>query len=236
MARKSMQEKMYGLKSASRAQRAMLAVLFGALVAMAWWLLMARGVTQAGIWLGQAWHEGDSVRRMLLAVGFTVYYGRFLLAGFVFLKRGISWSEVFSIAPWLLVIVLLLSVEGGMNANPAGAAMAIGAGLFVFGSWMNTHAEWARHAWKQQPEHRGRLYTEGWFRWTRHPNYLGDVISFSGMCLIAGAWWTAVIPIVMLAGFVFFNIPILDAHLREHYGPDFEEYARRTKKLVPFVY
>ena len=40
----------------------------------------------------------------------------------------------------------------------------------------------------------------------------------------------------MLAGFVFVNIPILDAHLHDHYGAAFEEYARRTRKLIPFVY
>ena len=40
----------------------------------------------------------------------------------------------------------------------------------------------------------------------------------------------------MLAGFVFVNIPMLDSHLRDHYGSSFDEYAQRTWKLVPFVY
>ena len=40
----------------------------------------------------------------------------------------------------------------------------------------------------------------------------------------------------MLLGFVFGNIPMLDAHLAEHYGQEFTAYARRTRKLVPFVY
>lgn len=41
---------------------------------------------------------------------------------------------------------------------------------------------------------------------------------------------------MMLAGFVFVNIPVLDSHLGERYGPEFEEYASRTSKLIPFVY
>jgi protein-S-isoprenylcysteine O-methyltransferase Ste14 len=54
--------------------------------------------------------------------------------------------------------------------------------------------------------------------------------------MISGAWVTALIPLAMLAGFVFANIPALDSHLRERYGAEFDAYARRTKKLIPFVY
>jgi protein-S-isoprenylcysteine O-methyltransferase Ste14 len=47
---------------------------------------------------------------------------------------------------------------------------------------------------------------------------------------------TIVIPSIMLAGFVFANIPMLDSHLHNHYGAAFDEYAARTSKLIPFVY
>ncbi len=86
---------------------------------------------------------------------------------------------------------------------------------------MNSYAEYARHAWKQRLENRGRLYTAGLFRYSRHPNYLGDLISFTGLCLMSGAWFTAVIPVLMLAGFAFVNIPVLDSHLHEKYGAAF---------------
>jgi steroid 5-alpha reductase family enzyme len=115
-------------------------------------------------------------------------------------------------------------------------AGAAGIVLFLTGSWMNSYAEYARHKWKQRAENRGRLYTLGLFRYSRHPNYLGDLISFSGLCLIAGRWITAVVPLMMLCGFVFANIPMLDAHLHDHYGTAFDEYAKRTRKLIPFLY
>ena len=101
---------------------------------------------------------------------------------------------------------------------------------------MNTYAEFARYVWKRRPENQGKLYTEGLFGLSRHPNYLGDMISFSGICLITGRTWTAIIPVIMLCGFVFASIPMLDAHLRNRYGADFEKYASRTPKLIPFLY
>ena len=108
--------------------------------------------------------------------------------------------------------------------------------LFAAGSWMNSYAEYARHLWKQRPENRGRLYTGGLFRYSRHPNYFGDLLSFAGLCLISGAWVTAVIPLLMPAGFVFVNVPVLDSHLRDHYGAAFDEYAQRARKLIPFIW
>ena len=101
---------------------------------------------------------------------------------------------------------------------------------------MNSYAEFQRHAWKLRLENRGKLYTAGLFRYSRHPNYLGDVLSFSGVCLFTGRWFTGIVPALMLCGFVFVNIPVLDAHLRDHYGSAFDEYARRTRKLAPFIY
>lgn len=236
MAGESMQQKMYGVQGASRAQRVVLAVSSAVWLMLAWWLLEAGGLHIAGQWLGESWQAGDAARRLVLALCLTAYWLRLLLTQFVFLKRGVSWSEVFTVAPWLLILFLLLSWTGGRNASVVGPEALIGVAMFVFGSWMNTSAEWARDRWKQKPENRGHLYAGSWFRWTRHPNYLGDLILFSGLCLIAGRWVSAVIPVLMLAGFVFVNVPALDAHLLEHYGQEFEEYAARTKKLIPFVY
>lgn len=99
-----------------------------------------------------------------------------------------------------------------------------------------THGRSLAHVWKQRPENSGRLYTLGLFRYARHPNYLGDLILFTGLCLICDRWICAAIPVVMLAGFVFANIPMLDSHLRDHYGEAFDEYAARTARLIPFVY
>jgi protein-S-isoprenylcysteine O-methyltransferase Ste14 len=234
--KRDLQHDMYELSGASSAQRALLAAFGAACVAIAWWSLFGGGIETVGSWLGRAWVPGDATRRACLAAALSVYYVRILFTEFVFLKRGVSWSEVFTIAPWLLCIYLLLGIAGGTNHEHLGLVAIIGIVLFLLGSWMNSYSEYARHAWKRLPENRGRLYTQGLFRYSRHPNYLGDLISFSGICLISGAWVTAVIPVLMLAGFVFVNIPVLDSHLHDHYGVAFDEYASRTRKLIPFLY
>jgi steroid 5-alpha reductase family enzyme len=227
---------MYGVAGRSTAQRVCLSTLLVGCTALAWWLLFARGVETVAALCGQHWVVGDYVRRAALATAFTIYFIRVQLTTYVFLKRGMSWTEVFTIAPWVLVLWVVLALGGGTNPGRFGAAAIAGAVLFALGSWINSFAEYRRHAWKRRPENRGKLYTQGLFSLTRHPNYLGDLISFSGLCLISGRWYTLIIPATMLCGFAFVNIPALDAHLAEHYGAQFDEYARHTSKLIPFVY
>ena len=226
----------YAARGSSIAQRTLLTVAVGLCVAMAWWLLFGRGIPVAGAWIGRRWNPGDETRRLCLAIALSIYFVRLLFTQFVFLKRAVSWSEAAMIAPWVLCIYLLLALAGGTNPAHPGIAGALGVILFLGGSWTNSYAEYARHKWKQLPENRGRLYTLGLFRYSRHPNYFGDLVSFSGLCLIAGRWITVLVPLIMLAGFIFANIPMLDAHLHDHYGAEFDDYARRTRKLIPFVY
>ena len=236
MRARELQRSMYELHDSSVAQRMVIAGAGALCVGVALWLLFAGGIHAAARWVGASWTPGDAVRRTLLAVGLCVYYVRVLFTEFAFLKRGVSWSEALSIAPWMLFIYVLLAISGGIDARPAGAVATAGAMLFVIGSWMNSYAEYSRHVWKREPANRGQLYTRGLFRLVRHPNYFGDLLSFSGLCLIAGAWITVIIPVLMLAGFVFVNIPVLDAHLHDHYGAAFDEYASHTRKLIPFIY
>lgn len=236
MQKRSLQQQMYELSDPSLTQRITLAALIGACVAVAWWLLFAGGIAIAGSWFGWVWTAGDPFRRATLAVALSIYFIRVLFTEFVFLRRGVSWAEVLTIAPWVFCIFVLLSISGGTNFKPAGSICAAGITLFVLGSWMNSYAELKRHIWKLKPENQGKLYTLGLFRYSRHPNYLGDLLSFTGLCLISGRSATAVVPVLMLAGFVFANIPVLDAHLYDRYGQAFEQYAARTKKLIPFLY
>jgi steroid 5-alpha reductase family enzyme len=226
----------YAVQGRSTCQRILIILGVGAYAGAAWLVLFGGAMEWAETLFGRDWKPGDEARRLCLGVALTIYFVRLVFTQFVFLKRAVSWSETLAIAAWLLVIYMALAVVGGSNAAGFGPAGFAGCILFVLGSWTNTYAEYARHAWKQLPQNRGQLYTLGLFRYSRHPNYLGDLISFSGLCLIAGRWTTFVIPLIMFIGFVSVNIPMLDSHLRDHYGVAFDAYAARTRKLIPFIY
>lgn len=226
----------YQANSASMVQRFALALLALLWVGIVWWMLFAHGLQDLGQLVGRVWHPGNFLRNVCIAVALSIYYVRLLFTWFLFLKRGISCREVSAVAAWLLCIYLVIAIEGGTNDAPFGFGGLLGVALFCAGSWLNTYAEYRRYDWKQHPDHHGLLYTGGPFHYARHPNYLGDLLAYTGLYLLAGSLATIFIPLITAAGFVFVNIPALDAHLHQRYGNAFDDYAGRTSKLIPFMY
>jgi len=83
----------------------------------------------------------------------------------------------------------------------------------------------------------GDVMRDGLWRWSRHPNYLGEILFWISLWLFALAaapawWWTGVGALAILALFVFASIPLLDERSRER-RPGFAEYAARTPALIP---
>lgn len=176
----------YERQNVSSAQRLTLAVAVGIWLALALWLLLGDGLVILSARLNWVWRQGDPIRRACLGAALSIYYVRLLFTWFAFLKRGIGWSEALTIAPWALCIYLLIAIAGGTNQTTLGLPGYFGLVLFATGSWMNSYSEYARKAWKERLQNRGKLYTHGLFRIVRHPNYLGDLISFSGLCMVSG--------------------------------------------------
>ncbi|WP_084075345.1 DUF1295 domain-containing protein [Demequina sp. NBRC 110052] len=175
-------------------------------------------------------------RRWLLAAAGTVYFARFLVTQFVMVTRPFPWSEAWAVGPWAAILQIGLIGLGGQAGASLGWLSAFAVVLYVVGSYLNTGSEWQRREWKKDPAHRGRLYTEGLFSRSMHVNYLGDCLLFTGFAMLAHSWWAAIFPVLMTASFIWVHIPRLDAHLAEHYGAQYDDYASRTKKLVPYVY
>lgn len=198
------------------------------IVAVVIWLLLDGGLAACGL------EPGNPGRRALLAIGSSVYLIRFLVSTFGFIRRSIDWSEMGIVLPWLAVIHLAFAVLGGTNQNAIGVAGFIGIGLYVLGSVLNTASEYGRLQWKRRNP--GRLYTGGFFRLSRHVNYFGDSVLFTGFALLTGIFWALLIPAVMTMGFLFQHVPELEKYLDSRYGKEFRDWALRTAKFVPFLY
>lgn len=227
---------MYQDKSPSRLSKIVLALTHLSAVLVAAWLLFGGGIAHVSAWLGWPMELATPTRRTLLLGAAIVYFLRILVTAFLFLSRGAPWAEVAVVAVWISTLQLLYAFFGGQQPEPVGVVEGVGVCLYLAGSFLNTGSEYQRHVWKRQPRHQGLLYTGGLFRHAMHVNYFGDLVLFTGWVLLARCWWLLVLPFLMLLLFVFVNIPALDRHLAQHYGEDFNAYAARTNKLIPFLY
>lgn len=227
---------MYRQKAPSKLPKTMLALLHLSAVVATAWLLFGGGTLAVSGWLNLEADLGFPLRRALLLGAAGVYFLRTLVTIFVFLKRRMGWAEVATVAVWIGILHFLFAFFGGRQTAPVGLMEVVGILLYLGGSSLNSGSEYQRHLWKQQPQHQGQLFTEGLFRYAMHINYFGDLVLFTGWVLLAGRPVLLIIPILMLLGFVFLNIPALDHYLAARYGEAFHEYAARTKRVIPFVY
>ena len=101
---------------------------------------------------------------------------------------------------------------------------------------LNSAGEILRNQWKKSPENIGKIYTDGFFKYSRHINYFGDLLWVIAYAMITKNVWSISIPIFLFSFFAFYNAPKLDKYLKEKYGNDYDEYAKKTKMLIPFIY
>ena len=179
---------------------------------------------------------GNLGRQVVLLSCAVIYVIRASVTLFVFVKRKIPWWE----AVWgggLMGFVLFAFLSDGLRTpQPLEFVDVVGALLYLTGSYLGTGSEYSRHVWKARPENQGHLYTEGLFQYSRHINYFGDLLLFAGFAMLTRQVWTGFVPLIMGLSFVLLLIPAHDAYLASRYGAEFEDYARRTKKLIPLVY
>jgi steroid 5-alpha reductase family enzyme len=80
---------------------------------------------------------------------------------------------------------------------------------------------------------KGGLITSGVWTYSRHPNYFGEVLMWSGLFLFGifnGApWYSIVSPLAMFYVLYFISTPLLEARMQKYEGWD--DYAARTNKF-----
>jgi steroid 5-alpha reductase family enzyme len=118
-----------------------------------------------------------------------------------------------------------------------GALAWIGAAVSAFGILFEALADAQLGAFMKDSENQGQVMDRGLWRYSRHPNYFGEVCVWWGIWLIAletgSAWWTAVGP----AFLTFLLLRVSGVALTEKTissrRPGYAEYVRRTSAFVP---
>ncbi len=83
-----------------------------------------------------------------------------------------------------------------------------------------------------------KIMSTGLWAYSRHPNYLGEIMFWWGLFIFALAadlsyWWVIVGPLAMTVLFVFVSIPMMDKRNLER-RPGYEEHMRRVSAVIPW--
>ncbi len=76
----------------------------------------------------------------------------------------------------------------------------------------------------------------GIYRTVRHPAYLGLLASLLGFGLASGNWFGLAALVVLPLAATLYRIRVEERALLNHFGPAYQQYASRTKRLLPGIY
>lgn len=205
--------------------------------------------------------DGQFASRQIIIHGLVAFWG-IRLGAHLFLKnsdRGLDWR----LAQWkdrggipggraalgrFFRVVVIQGATSMLQLTPVLLVMAstpaplraldwIGVAVWLAGFWIEAAADNELLAWKKVPGNEGHLVTTGLWRFSRHPNYFGEVVAWWGVFLVGlgaphGAWGiVSPLTVTLLVLFVT-GLPMAERKYSAH--PEWPAYAARTSAFVPW--
>lgn len=157
-----------------------------------------------------------------------------------FLRFLLTWTLQ---AVW---VIFCLAAALAAMTNPQqvdlGLPAMLGTLLWITGFSLEVVADYQKRQFRKQPENQGRFISSGLWAWSRHPNYFGEILLWTGIALIAlpalhgWQYLTLISPVfVILLLTRVSGIPLLEERADEQWGgrADYEAYKANTPVLIP---
>ena len=200
--------------------------------------------------------EAD-MRSYLLAVMVFIWAGR--LGSFLFARIHKAGSDrrfdqlknsfVRFFGAWTLqglwVTFTLAAALAGITSakrEPIGTLALIGCLIWLIGFLFEVIADHQKSAFKKIPENQDKFIQSGLWSISRHPNYLGEIVLWIGVAIVAipvlQGWQWAMLSSPFFVALLLIRvsgIPLLEKKADEKWGgqSDYESYKKNTAVLVP---
>ncbi|MDA8609635.1 DUF1295 domain-containing protein [Euryarchaeota archaeon] len=209
------------------------------------------------LWAGSQ-SEPPSLREILVSLLVVIWSIR--LSSFLYLrihrtgKDGrfdrLKTSPVRFLVPWtiqglwvfLTMIVVIVINSQADSASGFGIWDSIGLSMWLLGFGIEVVADNQKKVFNSDPENQGKWIDTGLWAYSRHPNYFGEIllwtgIAFFGISCFTGlervAWISPVFIYLLLTKIS--GIPLLDRRALEKWGdhPEYQKYRENTPALFP---
>lgn len=141
--------------------------------------------------------------------------------------------------PTLIVFACIAPIIQVITAPPQFTLWALpGLLVMLLGTLLETVADRQLRAFRKRNHDRSAVIREGLWKYSRHPNYLGEILVWWGaffVCLSAypSAWKFALGACLNTALFMLISIPMAEKRMAG-YKARYMEYCRQTRMLLPF--
>jgi steroid 5-alpha reductase family enzyme len=211
-------------------------------------------VTLAALW----WWQPAGLRPVIVTVMVAVWAVRLALhiflrswgkeEGWQYARWRIRWGahfwfhallRVFMFQGFLLLLVSLPALWITTYGGPAIAWLDwVGVAVWSIGFFWEAVSDYQLTRFLKDPANKGGVLRTGLWRYSRHPNYFGEMTQWWGVWILAlsvpDGWVTILGPLTIT--FLILKVsgvPLLEAKQAEH--PEFRDYARHTPAVFPKI-
>jgi steroid 5-alpha reductase family enzyme len=150
------------------------------------------------------------------------------------------------VAVWVIMLpsIVWFARTGAVDARGWTAWMTAGTAVWLGGLTIETIADIQKYQYKRRTGAQSRWMSSGLWRYSRHPNYFGELLCWWGLFLFVLpelGWWFflgGLGPLAITGLLVFVTgIPTLERSADEKWGrdPEYQLYRTRTRRLVPWA-
>jgi len=149
-------------------------------------------------------------------------------------------------ALWVfLTTVNAITIIALNSKEPLGIFFIIGGALWILGFAFEAVADWQKKNFSELPENRDKFITQGLWSISRHPNYFGEIVLWTGIAIISLPLlsdWQFVTLVSPLFVFILLTkisgLPFLEDKAEKKWGNDknYIEYKNKTPVLTPFFW
>lgn len=148
-----------------------------------------------------------------------------------------SFLQIYLLQGTLLVVVAAPIIFASASTDtPWGIVDFLGLAVWLTGFLFEAVGDWQLLSFMRNPANKGKLMSSGLWRYSRHPNYFGEVTLWWGVwlivCALPNGWMTLLGPLtITLLILKVSGIPMLERHYAGR--ADYEAYKRRTSVFLP---
>jgi len=154
-----------------------------------------------------------------------------------------SYGQVFLLQGIILLVVALpvILTTGLTNTIDISAWLACGILVWGIGFFTETTADWQLRRFLKSKPPKGSVLQSGLWKYTRHPNYFGEILQWWGIWLIMASTTLPgelkllglLGPITITSLILFVSgIPLLEKKAMKN--PAYVAYAKKTSKFIPW--
>jgi steroid 5-alpha reductase family enzyme len=199
--------------------------------------------------------------RRLIVTSLVILWG-LRLGGYIFIRnRGKKedwrykkwrdeWGQYWILRSYLQIFIvqgiMMLIISAGIivvNSFPSSDLLIIdicGVIMWIIGFFFESVGDWQLYRFKSNPANKGKIMTTGLWKYTRHPNYFGELTMWWGIFLLAALIEAplSLIAIISPLTITFLLLKVSGVTMLESKYKDnleFQEYASKTSAIFPWL-